>query len=904
MGEEGDFITSRLLEQATGITSGAVPLENATELYLVQIILIVTLGQTMGSIFARYNQPRVIAEIISGILLGPTFLGQIPGFTDRLFPVDNLPALKLTATLGLVLFLFIVGMELDPSVLKMNAKRSFCISAGGEIFAWCWAILLAYLMYNNIDGLNKSFPIFLLFIGVAMSVTAFPVLSRILIEGRLLSTEVGTATIGSAAFDDIMAWSMLALIVSLVNAGAPQQAAYVFLLMISFVILMLTIGRAIAIRIVRRFDAFHKVNRTIVCIALLCALSSGWFTQMIGVDAIFGGFLVGLIIPRDGTLTIELTEKVEDVVTVLLLPLYFTVSGLKTDFLALNTGKSWGFVCLVILGACVGKIVGCGTAAKLSGLKNREALTVGILMNTRGLVELIILNVGLDADVINREVFAIMVLMAIVTTFMTAPIANIIYPMHLRVPASAYNKIEAAKGEEVQKKSLFEIASHLNNYKSLDVFAQQMLKEIKLLVCLPGHGVRALASSMAAVQLLRREGADLHAVRVLELSDRFSSDMAATNVNRTLTGDSVMGAFCSFCGGGVHLTAHMVLAAAADLPSDVLALAQRLNINTVMIGWEPPQQSKWSRSEDSLSPAQVLMEGLFVQSALHGISVAVAVDKGALSQAVSTILVPIASFSHCEMEALLLAMSMSIQSKAEVVVMVLGINGIEGAVEEPVIPASAVIASAHDDPNKFNEKDVSRSFTEETFVEVHQNGVRNWLNGNSKKAENDSSGERTLLQIEDIEQQVASGKTILAAASNLGAQIIHVPSELTPRSQIEALLKRMHASNKTIAAPLAVGGPTEAPHFPLVVCGRHSCFTGGADNSILGLLGGEVYEAFPSTSLVVVHSSTGAALHHQEADAINAAGGHNNFFERNLLKSQFRHSDTNRHTPIDAASNV
>jgi hypothetical protein len=475
----------------------------------------------------------------------------------------------------------------------------------------------------------------------------------------------------------------------------------------------------------------------------------------------------------------------------------------------------------------------------------------------------------------------------------------------LRVPASTYDKIEAGRCEEVQKQSLFDIACHLKNYKSLDDFAKRMLEEIKLLVCLPGHGVRALTSSMAAVQLLRREGADLHAVRVLELSDRFSSDMAATNVDRTLTGDSVMGAFCSFCGGGVRLTAHMVLAAAVDLPSDVLGLAQRLNVNTVMIGWEPPQQSKWPRSENSLSPAQVLMEGLFAQSALHGISLAIAVDKGALSQVVSTILVPIASFSHCEMEALLLAMSMSIQSKAEVVVMVLGINGIEGALEEPVIPASAAIASARDTSTESSDKEISRNLTEETYVEVHQHGVRSWLNGHSKKAENEISGVRAHIQIEDIEQQVTSGKAILAAASNLGVQIIHVSSEFTPRSQVEALIKRMHTSNKTTAAPaLAVGGPTEAPHFPLVVCGRHSCTSGAVDNSILGFLAGEIYETFPSTSLVVVHSSTGAALR-QEAEAINSIAGHSNFFERSMLKSQHRHSDTNRHTQIDAAaSNV
>jgi len=816
--------------------------------------------------------------------MGPSFLGKIPNFTDTIFPKDHKEPLELTASLGLILFLFIVGLELDPSLLGMNAKRSLCISFGGQSLTWLIACLLAYVMYENIDGLEKEFPLFLLFIGVASSVTAFPVLSRILTEGRLLNSKVGSATIGSAAFDDITAWSMLALVIALTSAGEPQQAAYIFLVMAAFVIFMLSVGRIVAEWVVDRAGIHDHVSRAVVCYSLLLVLICGWFTQIIGVDAIFGAFVVGLMVPRQGNLTVELMEKIEDVVSVLLLPLYFAVSGLKTDFNALDTGKSWGFVVLVIFGACVGKIVGCGLTARLSGLSVRESLVVGCLMNTRGLVELIILNAGLDAEVINDKVFAIMVLMAVATTCMTSPLTAYLYPPHLRTSEDQYEKLGQDASE---KKSLWEISSNLNKFASFDLFSQAMLQQIKLMVCLPGHGVKALSSSMAAVQLFRREGSSLHAVRVLELSDRFSADLAATHVQRTLTGDSVLAAFSSFCGGGVKLSAHVVLASIENLALDVLALAKRVNINTIMIGWEEPPQSRWAHHYDETKPEN-LIDGLFYHSATSGTSVAVAVDRGALSSNTTfSIAVPILSFSHCECEALLMALAMSVQTKASVTAIVVGINSKGPSNRSGRVQSAVTSIGKKEDSNQ----------------ESNQLSVRSWLHGHKKEGLGNLSSLRQSIYTEANETQEKIGREILSYAAKLGINVVQLDCDLNPKTQIETLINHLKNVQKVVDVAAAEGGiGSNNTQYPLILCGRHATGSSVPDHkSVLGYLGGEIYDTYPTTSLIVIHSAMGQETRNEaEAAALASIKVESNFFERSIHRSIHRRAsiDSNKRHSI------
>ncbi|KAG5185669.1 Sodium/hydrogen exchanger family-domain-containing protein [Tribonema minus] len=914
----------RRLSEGGGVIAGDGPLSTSLTLYLMQIIVIMTCCQLLGMVLVRFNQPRVIAEVIGGILLGPSFLGRIPGFTDTLFPPDSINALELTASLGLIFFLFIVGLELDPRLLKDNAKRSLMISVGGQGLTWVFGVLLALLLYNTMKGDSASFATFVLFMGVAMSLTAFPVLSRILTEGRLLGTTVGITTIGSAAFDDLVAWSMLALVLSIVHAGQPQQALYVFLTMVAFVIVMLTAGRKAAAYLVRRFGANDNVSLGVVFCIFVTVLLNGWFTQIIGVDAIFGAFVTGLAMPKDGKLAITITEKLESFVTVLLLPIFFAKSGLKTDFGALSNGKDWGYAALVILGACTGKIVGCGTAAKLSGLGKRESLCVGVLMNTRGLVELIILNAGLAADIINDKGFAIMVLMAVVTTCMTSPLTAKVYPPHLR----HYIGMEKEKRlpEDEEGADLDEVYPPLTKLviralacASKEDFAQQILKEVRLLVCLPGRDVRALASSMTAVHLLRRPGAGLHAVRVVELGETFSADMAAVNAHRMLEEDSMMAAFTSYCGGQgeARVSPHMVIGQPHDLHTDTLSLAQRLHVNTLLVGLDPALHMTWPRTDEPAPPSQQLVEQFLAKATDFSVSVAVVVDRGAVSKMQPAILVPIGSFSACENEALLLAMAMAANTNTQVVVMLIGMDdkgspmkhkSTRSIVEDAITPLRGAAAAngkgpaatmgnpgrpAHPGSNRSLPWFGSAARGHEPGQLLAGLGQYTWHGRRSQTGRRNSDGSdvrmvdavRAALQEQEERQHQEAGRALLDHAVTLGVEVIQlarrqtlqclvmdilseksskelrlVKSEASSGAQMDALLDQMRPPRSR--SPIRGGGSFQAAaatRYPLVVCGRRMSVGVGSDpGSILGRFGTGIAEAFPGTSLVVVQSGAAA----------------------------------------------
>uniref|UniRef100_A0A914Q044 Cation/H+ exchanger domain-containing protein n=1 Tax=Panagrolaimus davidi TaxID=227884 RepID=A0A914Q044_9BILA len=373
-----------------GIFTGKGVLNSPLALFLVQATIIISLSRFIHLFLSRLRQPRVIAEIIGGICLGPSILGQIPGFTQTIFPKHSLGNLSLVASFGLVLYMFLMGLELDTGILLKGVKRVSIISLAGIILPGLLGSAVSYGMYEYLMEPERQqltpFPSFLLFTFVAMAITAFPVLARILTEKKLLGTTVGLMTISAAAIDDICAWTLLALSISVINAGDPFTAAYVLVSITVFAAFLL-----IPVRIVLR-KAFEKflggrqrmlTQMTFAAIFVMIFLAA-WTTEWIGVHAIFGAFLIGIIIPRMGGITVEMTHKLEDLVGIALLPLYFASSGLKTRLALLNDWTTAMFCVLVILVACSGKIIGCSVAAKVSGFPWRESLSIGILMNTKG----------------------------------------------------------------------------------------------------------------------------------------------------------------------------------------------------------------------------------------------------------------------------------------------------------------------------------------------------------------------------------------------------------------------------------------------------------------------------------------------------------------------------------------
>ncbi|KAJ2364266.1 K(+)/H(+) antiporter, partial [Coemansia sp. RSA 2610] len=378
----------------------------------------------------RLYQPSVISEIIGGILLGPTALSRWKAFADNVFPKASLVNLNLVANFGLVLFLFMVGLELDPRMLKRNMSRGIAISAAGIVLPFGLGVAVSYALYSILMHSEGKFVNFLLFCGVAMAITAFPVLARILTERNLLKTTVGSMCMSAAAVDDVVSWCLLALVIALTNNSSGLTALWVFLAGLAWVLFVIFAVRPVYLWYLRRSGVLsgREPTQMVLFVTFMMVMVSAFYTDAIGIHAIFGGFLIGVIIPHDGGFAVKVVEKIEDVVHIFFLPIYFTLSGLKTDFTDLKDGATWGLWVLVTFVAFFGKIVGCGIAARFTKFTWRESLTVGILMATKGLVELVVLNIGLDAGVIDTRIFSLMVLMAIVTTVATTPLVTWLYP--------------------------------------------------------------------------------------------------------------------------------------------------------------------------------------------------------------------------------------------------------------------------------------------------------------------------------------------------------------------------------------------------------------------------------------------------------------------------------------------
>jgi Kef-type K+ transport system membrane component KefB len=389
---------------------------------LIALVVIILVARILGELFRLVKQPAVIGEMFAGILLGPSLLGRVaPVVSAHLFPALGLPFLSVVSQIGVVLFMFLVGVQLDTGLLRNRTRAALAISQASIVTPFLTGAALAPWLYPSYSSGGVSFAEFSLFIGVSMSVTAFPVLARILTDRRMDESRIGSIALACAAVGDVTAWCLLAFVVGVARA----QPGRVFLtvgLTAAFIVLMLTLVRPAAVRFARREPASPNSSRgklAIVCAALLL---SALATQRIGIHALFGAFLLGVVVPHDSRLAHEIRTRLEDAVVTFLLPVFFVYTGLRTEISLVHSLRDWIVCGAIILAASAGKFGGSYTAARLTGLGGREAASLGILMNTRGLMELIVLNVGLDLGVLSPTLFAMFVLMALVTTFATTPI--------------------------------------------------------------------------------------------------------------------------------------------------------------------------------------------------------------------------------------------------------------------------------------------------------------------------------------------------------------------------------------------------------------------------------------------------------------------------------------------------
>lgn len=400
------------------------------QLLIVQILIIIIACRGLAWILNKVMQPAVIAEIIAGVLLGPSVMGRIPGYMDTIFPEKSLEILTLFAEVGLVFFMCLVGMELDFELMKKNIKSTFLVSLSGILLPFGISVGSSWSIYKTLEIDNAhSFGVYFLFMGVAMSITAFPVLARIIKEKQLMTTNVGVLTLSTAAWDDVAAWILLALSIGIMTGGAAINALWSFLLLIAYGIVMFLFGKWALEKILIVNNKARELTPFIFAMIILLILINAWLTEYFGLHAIFGAFIFGVCLPRKDSFVIRISEKFEDFILCFLLPIYFAVSGLKTKIDLINSGNAAGHMLLLICVAMISKIVGCALAARISKLTWRESLTLGVLMNCKGLVELIVLNIGLDNGIISEQVFTMMVVMAIVTTFVTSPIVHFLYPI-------------------------------------------------------------------------------------------------------------------------------------------------------------------------------------------------------------------------------------------------------------------------------------------------------------------------------------------------------------------------------------------------------------------------------------------------------------------------------------------
>ncbi|XVE61853.1 hypothetical protein DITRI_Ditri06bG0072300 [Diplodiscus trichospermus] len=500
---------SSVKTNSDGVWQGENPLNYAFPLLIIQTTLVLFTSRFLAFLLKPLRQPKVVAEIIGGILLGPSVLGRNKDFLHLVFPAWSTPIMESAASIGLLFFLFLVGLELDLTVIRASGKKAFAIAIAGMSLPFILGATLSLLLRKAVNGQERvGFGQYVMFIGVALSITAFPVLARILAELKLLTTQVGQTAMAAAAFNDLAAWILLALAVALAGNGSdgahksPLISIWILISGVAFVAFMLVLVRPLMNWVARQCSSEHDfvLDEVYICLTLSGVMLSGFMTDLIGIHAIFGAFVFGLMIPKGDGFAAKLIKRIEDFVAGLLLPLYFASSGLKTDVTKIRGVVAWGLLALVISAACAGKILGTFAAAMLCMVPVRESLTLGLLMNTKGLVELIVLNIGLEKKVLNDEMFAILVLMALFTTFMTTPAVMAIYKPLRRITSQTQRRLERAPAENAEE------------------------EELRILACIHGPGdVPSLINLIESIRSTKKSQLKLYVMHLVELTDRSSS---------------------------------------------------------------------------------------------------------------------------------------------------------------------------------------------------------------------------------------------------------------------------------------------------------------------------------------------------------------------------------------------
>ncbi|MGJ0288041.1 cation:proton antiporter domain-containing protein [Aliarcobacter cryaerophilus] len=398
-------------------------------LLLTQIIVIMIATRIFGFIATKVLLPIVVGEIVAGIILGPSFLSSmLPSFSETLFPKSSLGNLSMISQLGLIFFMFVIGMELDWDSLKSKTKESVVISHSSILFPFFLGVGLALFLYSSFAPQNISFIPFALFMGIAMSITAFPVLAKIVKERNISNTPYGAMSLTCAAADDATGWYILAIIIAISSSTSLGASALSLGLIVAYMLIMIYLVKPFLAWFADRYKDDTTLNMSMVAIILIVLLLSSLATEIMGIHALFGAFIAGVVMPsnKDSKLREMLIPKIEYVSVLVLLPLFFALTGLRTQIGLMETSYHWYICAVIILVAVAGKLLGAALSSKFMGFSWSDSFRIGALMNTRGLMELIVLNIGFELGILSAELFAMFVIMALVTTAMTGPLLHLI----------------------------------------------------------------------------------------------------------------------------------------------------------------------------------------------------------------------------------------------------------------------------------------------------------------------------------------------------------------------------------------------------------------------------------------------------------------------------------------------
>ncbi|MBE9205479.1 cation:proton antiporter [Nostoc sp. LEGE 06077] len=601
-------------------------------LVLIEVLIVIGLSRLIGLAFKSIKQPLVIGEIVAGIMLGPSLFGLLaPHVAASLFPPETIPFLNVLSQVGLIFFMFLIGLELNPKYLSGNIQAAILTSNVSIIVPFSLAAILSLMLYPLVSNASVSFTAFALFLGAAMSITAFPVLARIITENNLQGTRLGTLALTCAAVDDVTAWCILAVAIAVARTGNIAGAIPTIIESIVYIGFMLTVGRWFLKRLATYYRRTGRLSQLLLAVIYMAVVGSALITELIGIHLIFGAFLLGAAMPKNADLVRELAVKTEDFVLIFLLPIFFAYSGLRTQIGLLNRPELWLLCGLILLVAIAGKYFGTYIAARVSGINQREASALGWLMNTRGLTELIVLNIGLELGVISPLVFTMLVIMALVTTFMTSPLLEWTYPKRL----IKLDVVEPNLDTETTTETTTSAAESAPNYRILVPVANPSTQK----------GLLQLAVTLA---MNYRQPAVVNPLSLIELQEDYAFESTPVEAERLILQrrQQLEELINTLEPPIARSYVHPIIRISSNVARETAQIAQIEQPDLILVGWHRPA---FSNNRLGGRVGQIL--------SIAPVDVAVFVDRG--SERLESLLVPYSANIHDDL-ALILALRLLI----------------------------------------------------------------------------------------------------------------------------------------------------------------------------------------------------------------------------------------------------